>query len=133
MFTLSRCVNREAVTIATKIPTEEMRVVLEQIAFQTKDGWEFKLPFDKAFVDKCVFIVFQWLVSLMTFFYWKNRYPDVVRRSELMNKAKQKHLQINVTEFKAPKKEPTDSPKKRTRRRSRQDSCSSDSGNDVKK
>lgn len=50
-----------------------------------------------------------------------------------MNKAKQKHLQISVTEFKAPKKESTDSQKKRSRRRSRQDSCSSDSGNDVKK
>ncbi|XP_046643521.1 DNA-directed RNA polymerase III subunit RPC5-like [Daphnia pulicaria] len=110
MFTLNRCVNREAVTIATKIPTDEMKVILEQISFKTKDGWEFKLPFDQAFVDK---------------------YPEVVRRSELMNKAKQK--QLNVAEFKAPKKEPTDTTKKRTRRRSRQDSCSSDSGNDVKK
>lgn len=49
-----------------------------------------------------------------------------------MSKAKQKQIQVNVGEFKAPKKEP-DSPKKRTRRRSRQDSCGSDSGSDVKK
>ena len=37
-------------------------------------------------------------------------------------------------EFKAPKKEPTDTAKKsRGRRRSRQDSCGSDSGSDSKK
>lgn len=58
MYTLKRCVNRKAVTIATKIPTEEMKVILEQIAFKTKDGWEFKLPFDQAFVDKYVDVIF---------------------------------------------------------------------------
>lgn len=56
-----------------------------------------------------------------------------MRRHELMNKAKQKNMQINTGEFKAPKKETGDSPKKRTRRRSRADSCSSDSGSEVKK
>ena len=59
MFTISRCVNREAVTVATKIPTDEMKVILEQIAFKTNNGWEFKLPFDQVFVDKCVFILSQ--------------------------------------------------------------------------
>jgi hypothetical protein len=52
-------VNRETVTVATKIPTDEMKVILEQIAFKTNDGWEFKLPFDQVFVDKCVFILSQ--------------------------------------------------------------------------
>ena len=69
----------------------------------------------------------------MAFFECENRYPDVVQRSELVNTARKKHLQITVAEFKTPKKEPTDSSKKRTRRRSRQYSCSSDSGNDAKK
>lgn len=54
MYTNSRFVNRKAVTIATKIPSEEMKVILEQIALKTKDGWEFRLPFDQAFVDKYV-------------------------------------------------------------------------------
>nr|CAG4649404.1 EOG090X07NA [Scapholeberis mucronata] len=112
LYTSNRFVNRKEVTIATKIPTEEMKVILEQIALKTKDGWEFRLPYDQGFIDK---------------------YPEVVRRHELMNKAKQKQIQVNVGEFKAPKKEPLDSPKKRTRRRSRQDSCGSDSGSDVKK
>jgi len=67
MFTLRRCVNREAVTIATKIPTDEMKVILEQISFKTKDGWEFKLPFDQAFVDKCALIPFQCFFILITF------------------------------------------------------------------
>nr|CAG4651048.1 EOG090X07NA [Simocephalus serrulatus] len=75
MYTTSRFVNRKAVTVATKIPSEEMKVILEQIALKTKDGWEFRLPYDQAFVDK---------------------YPEVVRRHELMNKAKQKQLQIHV-------------------------------------
>nr|CAG4647122.1 EOG090X07NA [Megafenestra aurita] len=112
MFTISRVVNRKEVTISTKIPTEEMKVILDQIAVKTNAGWQFRLPFDQAFVEK---------------------YPEVVKRHELMNKAKQKQLQIHVGGFKTPKKDPTDSTKKKTRRRSRQDSCSSDSGSDIKK
>ena len=137
MYTLDRFVNRKAVTVTTKIPTEEMRAILEHIAFKTKDGWEFRLPFDQSFVDKCVLSLFifncRWLLSIAKLFFCQNRYPEVVRRHELMSKAKQKQLQIHVGEFKAPKKEPIDSSKKRTRRRSRQDSCSSDSGSDAKK
>lgn len=132
MYTSSRFVNRKTVTIATKIPTEEMKVILEQIALKTKDGWEFRLPFDQAFVDKWVPLL-HFFIRYWNSFFLENRYPEVVRRHDLMNKAKQKQLQIHVGEFKAPKKEPTDTPKKRTRRRSRQDSCSSDSGSDVKK
>lgn len=52
MYTHSRFVNRKAVTIATKIPADEMKAILEQIAFKSTDGWEFRLPFDQAFVDK---------------------------------------------------------------------------------
>lgn len=54
MFTISRVVNRKEVTISTKIPTEEMKVILDQIAVKTNAGWQFRLPFDQAFVEKCV-------------------------------------------------------------------------------
>ena len=78
MYTLDRFVNRKAVTVATKIPTEEMRAILEHIAFKTKDGWEFRLPFDQSFVDKCVLSLFifncRWLLSIAKlFFFVKNR------------------------------------------------------------
>ena len=57
----------------------------------------------------------------------------MLARAELYSKVKQKQLQ-GVGEFKAPKKEPMDLPKKpRTRRGSRKDSCSSDSGSEAKK
>lgn len=60
-----------------------------------------------------------------------------MRRQELMSKAKQKQIQqaMAASEFKTPKKEPVDGSKKtsRSRRRSRKDSCSSDSGSDTKK
>ena len=57
MYNSNRCVNRKEVTLATKIPTEEMKVILEQMAYKTKDGWEFRLPYDQPFVDKycCIF------------------------------------------------------------------------------
>nr|CAG4641766.1 EOG090X07NA [Eurycercus lamellatus] len=113
LYTLNRFVDRSSVTMATRIPDEEMKDILQQVANKTDNGWEFRLPFDQAFVDK---------------------YPDVVRRHDLMSKAKQKQLQVVVGEFKAPKKEGTEAQRKsRGRRRSRQDSCSSDSGSDTKK
>lgn len=57
--------NRKEVTIATKIPTEEMKVILEQIALKTKDGWEFRLPFDQGFIDKYVQHLRFWLLWLL--------------------------------------------------------------------
>lgn len=62
------------------------------------------------------------------------RNPDVVRRYALNNQKYMEFMMNDKEEFKAPKKEPTDTAKKtRGRRRSRQDSCGSDSGNDSKK
>nr|CAG4638507.1 EOG090X07NA [Cyclestheria hislopi] len=112
-FTQNRFADRKPVTTATRIPTLEMKNILEQIAhFKRGQGWEFALPFDHSFV---------------------NKNPEVVQRQEMLWKAKQQQLQQN--DFKTPKREPSDSPGKsrRQRRRSRRDSCSSDSGNENKK
>ena len=52
-FTQSRFVNRKDVTTTTKIPTEEMKDILEKLAvFSPHTGWEFALPYDHAFVKK---------------------------------------------------------------------------------
>jgi len=112
-FTLNRVVDRDAVTKATRIPTLDMKTILSHISVYKRDiGWEFLLPFDHEFV---------------------NKYPDVVQRQEMLSNAKQQ--QLLKSDFKAPKTERTDSPGKnrRARHRSRQDSCSSDSGSETKK
>jgi len=112
-FTLNRVVDRDAVTKATQIPTLDMKTIISHIAnYKRNVGWEFSLPFDDEFV---------------------NKYPEVVQRQEMLFNAKQQ--QLLKSDFKAPKTERTDSPGKnrRARRRSRQDSCSSDSGSEAKK
>ena len=44
--------SRKEIIKATKLPPEEVQVILEQIAVKKQDVWEFKLPFDQSFVDK---------------------------------------------------------------------------------
>lgn len=39
-------------TKTTRIPTEEMLAILQQVAEKKGKVWEFRLPFDQAFVDK---------------------------------------------------------------------------------
>ena len=52
LFTKNTHVNRTNVTKATKIPTEEMKAILEQFSTKTDQGWKFKLPVDQSFIDK---------------------------------------------------------------------------------
>jgi hypothetical protein len=52
LFTHNTHVNRANVTKATKIPTEEMKAILEQFSIKTDQGWKFKLPVDQSFIDK---------------------------------------------------------------------------------
>ncbi len=99
--------------------------------------WKFRLPKDQGFIDKYFALNFIFLNSEYWGVCYDCRFPDVVRRQELMSQAKQKQLKAmtSAAEFKAPKKEPADPAKKTTRirRGSRKDSCSSDSGSDTKK
>jgi RPC5 protein len=116
-FTTSRFVNRKVVTQATRISTEDMKDILEKLAiFRPPDKWEFALPYDETIASK---------------------YPQVAQRQEMLFKAKLQQVQSQQGDFKTPKREPGDSPaakqSRRIRRRSRQDSCSSDSGSENKK
>jgi len=52
LFTKNTHVNRANVTRATKIPTEEMKAILEQFSTKTDQGWKFKLSVDQSFIDK---------------------------------------------------------------------------------
>jgi len=113
-FTVNRVVDRDVVTKATQIPTQDMKAILHHISVYKKNvGWEFRLPFDAAFV---------------------NKHPEVVERQKMIFNAKQQQLQKG--DFKAPKTERLSDASgkgRRARRRSRQDSCSSDSGSETKK
>lgn len=49
---MNRSVNRKEIIMATKLPPEEVQVILEQIAMKKDKMWEFRLPYDQIFVEK---------------------------------------------------------------------------------
>lgn len=52
-FTQSRTIIRRDITNVVKIPSDEMKEMLEQVAKpKAKQGWVFKFEFDQDFVDK---------------------------------------------------------------------------------
>nr|CAG4640931.1 EOG090X07NA [Eulimnadia texana] len=117
-FTQSRFVDKKSMMSVLKMPPEEVSHMFQEISiYRTGKGWEFALPTDEDFLKK---------------------YPEIVQRQDMLWKAKQQlsqQLSADSGGFKTPKREPMDAASKnrRQRRRSRKDSCSSDSGSENKK
>jgi DNA-directed RNA polymerase-3 subunit RPC5 len=72
LFTQNRYVDRRSMSSLIRLPSDEIKEILEQIStLRVKKGWELRLPFDKEFVS---------------------RYPDVVQRQQMWWDAKHKQL-----------------------------------------
>ncbi|PSN40466.1 hypothetical protein C0J52_11618 [Blattella germanica] len=89
LFTQNRFVNRLKLTGVVKLPSEEIKEILEQISIlKPPNGWELKLPYDKEFIA---------------------RYPEVVQRQHMWWEAKQKQLNEAFSGTKSRRKSHRDS------------------------
>jgi hypothetical protein len=53
LFTQNRYVDRRSVSGLIRLPSDEIKEILEQIStLRVKKGWELRLPFDKEFVSR---------------------------------------------------------------------------------
>ncbi|PNF16672.1 hypothetical protein B7P43_G05410 [Cryptotermes secundus] len=101
LFTQNRYVDRLRVSGVIKLPSEEIREILDQISrLRVNKGWELRLPFDKDFVS---------------------RYPEVVQRQQMWWEAKQKQLTEALREGSTGSSSPG-----KSRRKSNRDSSVSD-------
>ncbi|KDR19405.1 DNA-directed RNA polymerase III subunit RPC5 [Zootermopsis nevadensis] len=101
LFTQNRHVDRLRVSSVIRLPSEEIKEILEQISkVQGNKRWELRLPVDKAFIS---------------------RYPEVVQRQQMWWDAKQKQLTEALREGSV-----AASSSGRSRRKSTRDSSVSD-------
>ncbi|XP_069692182.1 DNA-directed RNA polymerase III subunit RPC5 [Periplaneta americana] len=101
LFTQNRHVDRVRVSFVIKLPSEETREILDQIArLKVNKRWELQLPFDKDFIS---------------------RYPEVVQRQQMWWDAKQKQLSEALKEGATGGSSPG-----KSRRKSNRDSSVSD-------
>jgi len=115
MFTKSRTLNRKEIIIVIKLPREDLKEILEQMAtWHATNGWEFMLPSDTIFPE---------------------RYPDVFQRQQnLWNKKSQQLLKLSKINKESPKKLPPEirSPRQRRRTKSHRESDSENSGSELR-
>lgn len=66
-FTMSRCVTRKEIASVVKLPSEDVKDILEQMShIKVNHGWEFVFPHDYDFTDRFVALI-HLSVSMVSF------------------------------------------------------------------